>query len=200
MEHSKINTVLRIVNFFLTFVVTILTFATIMSGCGAGTEVNSTADYEAGKIEPGWLVGMSPEEMKKFYDGITDSDVKKRYADLYFKYMEANLQTNTSAVEIGKIIINNETNYSVTLGIEGPIEKSWTFTGKGTVEEIIPPGEYKQYSERNGKKKYKMNTVYYYKNGKKKSYEEYDMLNISPTSTASFNGRPCSGVLNFHNR
>jgi len=183
-------------------VICIIAFAIIINGCGASSEVNTTEDYEKGKVEAGWLTGMSPERMKKFYDGITDSETKKKYANLYFKMLEAkNTSQQTEVSEIGKVIINNETNYSVKIGVEGPIEKSWTFTGKGLLRDNLLPGEYLQYWERNGSKKYKMKDVYYYdERGKRKKTQEFDILKIELTTSASFNGEPCNGVLNFHNR
>jgi|GEM_PF-4527285 len=176
----------------------------IMSGCGASSEVNTTEDYENGKVEAGWLTGMSPERMKEFYDGRTDSETKKKYSELFFKQQENKSNSEQNSVndfEVGKIIIANSTTRTVTIGIEGPVERSWTFDGKGIFREVVPPGEYYQWWEQNGKRKYKIKTYYQYdERGKKKKVEEYDILKVEATSISYFNGEAANGVINFHNR
>lgn len=179
----------KLVNAFLIIVMVISTI-TIINGCGASVTptVESADDYLKGKVDPGLLVGMSPERMKEFVDGITDSKTRIAALDIW-QQNYASLPSN-SGFTLGKVIIANSTNREVTIGVEGPMVQSWTLGKKETCRSNLIPGDYFQWYDDGHGKEYKF---------KDKNKTIYDVKTIG-YPVENFHGEPASAVFNYHNR
>ncbi len=106
------------------------------SGCGsANSEFKSVEDYKNGKLTPGWYYdGMSAEEMKKYIDGMTDSQARQLAIELFRqKYVIASTipsttssmnsetiktQENATSLMFGTIAVSNEISKNLKIGAD----------------------------------------------------------------------------------
>lgn len=165
-------------------------FAIISFGCGASTEVSSVADYNQGKFDPGFLFGMSPDDVKKYADGITDSRAKNIALDAWERNFSQMPQNQQETFTVGKVIIANEMYRNVTVGVEGPMIKSWRLSKNEVSRDNLIPGEYLQWWNDGSGKKYLMKTDY---------PNEYEKKIIG-YPVEYFHGEACSGVIVFQRK
>ena len=159
------------------------------SGCGsAGPEFKSKEQYEKGQFEPGWYYdGMSADEMKKYIDGMTDSEARILALQLYKEkfILPSTIKTNadSAAFEFGTIAVSNEISKNIKIGADwlefneeitlteiqkqkinndassGLMDYNWVVAKKSVIYPKLIPGKYKTWFMWNNEKKYSKNIL-----------------------------------------
>ncbi len=131
---------------------------------------------------------MTPSAMKEYADGILDTRAREMALNYYAKYY-ASLDPNTPVTNIGKIIVENETNETVVVGVEGPVNMEWVLGPKQRLEDNLMPGEYATWHNDGSGKKYTR-----YKDGPRKG--ELDPMTVG-LSLVNYKGVMCNAKLLF---
>jgi hypothetical protein len=191
------------------YIASLLIACLSLSSCGSpGPEFKDVKQYESGEWEPGWYYeGMSPEEVKAYIDGMTDTQAKqlavKFFKEKFVFAPPTPPTTDGSSIQnpIGTVAVINNRSRDVTINIieladdindqelvllkqklrEGKtaqdIYVSWYIVKKKTEFPILPPGKY----------------LAFYRNGNNLVIRE-EILSID-LKVDVFNGMNVSGIV-----